>query len=136
MLINPRLAAIAAAVLIPLMGTTAAAQEQRPAAGEPDKITALLLSPAGWTVHWRGCDPPPESGEGEVIFQAQGGRVIAKLTVPPDMRCSSEVAMTSSGYTFRGCRDPGITIAFDPNDQVYLFKGKGHLCSEYKFKAK
>ena len=131
----PKLAAIAAAVLVLGIGTTAVAQE-RPAAGEPDKITALLLSPAGWTVYWRGCTPPPESGESEAVFEAQGGKILAKLSVPPDMRCSSEVAMNSSGYTFRGCRDPGITIAFDPNDQVYPFKGKGGICSEFKFKAK
>jgi hypothetical protein len=131
----PRLAAIAAAVLVLGIGTTAVAQE-RPAAGAPDKTTAVLLRPAGWTLHWRGCNPPPESGRGEAIFEAQGGKVVAKLAVPPDLRCSSEVAMTSSGYTFRGCFDPGITIAFDPNDQVYPFKGKGSNCSEYKLKAK
>jgi hypothetical protein len=44
--------------------------------------------------------------------------------------------MNSSGYTFRGCRDPGITIAFDLNDPVYPFKGKSVNCSEYKLKAK
>jgi hypothetical protein len=131
----PRLAAIAGAVLVLGIGTTAVAQE-RPAAGGPDKITALLLRPAGWTIYWRGCTPPPESGESEAIFEAQGGKVLVKLAVPPDMRCSSEVAVTSSGYTFRGCRDPGITIAFDPNDSVYPFKGKSVNCSEYKFKAK
>ena len=132
---TPRLAAIAAAVFVLGIGTTAVAQE-RPAAAGPDKITAMLLRPAGWAVYWRGCSPPPESGESEAIFEAQGGKIVAKLAVPPDVRCSSEVAMTSSGYTFRGCRDPGITIAFDPNDQVYPFKGKGVNCSEYKLKAK
>lgn len=114
----------------------AAMAQERPAAGGPDKITAMLLSPAGWTLQWRGCNPPPESGEGGAMFQAQGGKVIATLTPSPDMRCSSEVATSASGYTFRGCRDPGITIAFDPKDQVYPFKGKGHNCSEYKLKAK
>lgn len=131
----PRPAAIAAAVLVLGIGTIAVAQE-RPAAGGSDKTTTMLLSPAGWTLHWRGCNPPPESGEGAVVFEAQGREVVAKLAVPPDLRCSSVVAMTSSGYTFKGCRDPGITIAFDPNDQVYPFKGKGHNCSEYKLKAK
>jgi hypothetical protein len=131
----PRLAAIAAAVLVLGIGTIAVAQE-RSAAGGPDKITTMLLSPAGWTLHWRGCNPPPESGEGEAIFEAQGGKVLAKLAPSPDVRCSSEVAMSSSGYTFKGCRDPGITIAFDPNDRVYPFKGKGYNCSEYKLKAK
>lgn len=132
----PRLAAIATAVLVLVLGigTTAAAQE-RPAAGGPDKITAMLLSPTGWAVYWRGCNPPPESGESEAVFEAQGGKILAKLA-SPDMRCSSEVAMTSSGYTFRGCRDTGITIAFDPNDPVYPFKGKSDNCSEYKLKAK
>ena len=135
MLSTPRLAAIAAAVLILGIGTTAVAQE-RPAVGEPDEITAMLLSPSGWTVYWRGCSPPPESGESEAFFETQGGKILAKLSVPPDMRCSSEVAMNSSGYTFRGCRDPGITIAFDPNDPVYPFKGKSVNCSKYKLKAK
>ena len=131
----PKPAAIAAAVLVLGMGMSAVAQE-RPAAGGPDKITAMLLRPTGWTVYWRGCTPPPESGESEIVFEAQGAMVVAKLFVLPDKRCSSEVAMVSSGYTFRGCRDPGITIAFDPNDQVVPFKGKGHNCPEYKFKAK
>ena len=135
MLSTRRLTAIAAAVLVVGIGTIAVAQE-RSAAGGPDKITTMLLRPSGWTVYWRGCNPPPESGESEAIFEAQGGKVVAKLAVPPDMRCSSEVAMTSSGYSFRGCRDPGITIAFDPNDPVYPFKGKSVNCSEYKFKAK
>jgi hypothetical protein len=135
MLSTRRLTAIAAAVLVLGIGTIAVAQE-RPAAGGPDKITDMLLRPAGWSVYWRGCNPPPESGESEAIFEAQGGNVLVKLAVPPDTRCSSEVAVTSSGYTFRGCRDPGITIAFDPNDPVYPFKGKSVNCSEYKFKAK
>jgi hypothetical protein len=136
----PRLAAIAAAVLVLGIGTTAVAQEQTGAIGS-DKVTAVLLRPAGWKVDWIG---PSGSGTGtaEFVYEARGQEVAVRIqqlsrsdgaTLP---KCERDVKINSDGMEHDGCMDYGITFLFDAKDQDYPFRGKSPRGYEYKLKAK
>jgi hypothetical protein len=134
----PKPAAIAAAVLVLGIGTTAVAQDQSSATGS-DKIKAVLLRPAGWTVDWIG-----SSGRGtaEFVYEARGQQVVVRIqqlfrsdgaALP---QCERDVKINSDGMTHDGCMDYGITFLFDAKDQDYLFRGKSPRGYEYKLKAK
>jgi hypothetical protein len=138
MTIAPRLAAIAAAVLVLGIGTTAVAQDQSSAAGS-DKIKAVLVRPAGWTVDWIGSSG---SGTADFVYEARGQQVVVRIqqlsrsdgaTVP---KCERDVKINSDGMTHDGCVDFGITYLFDAKDQDYPFRGKSPRGYEYKLKAK
>lgn len=136
----PRLAAIAAAVLVLGIGMTAVAQDQTGAIGS-DKIKAVLLRPAGWKVDWIG---PSGSGIGtvEFVYEARGQEVVVRIqqqfrsdgaTLP---KCERGVMINSDGMQHDGCMDYGITFLFDAKDQDYPFRGKSPRGYEYKLKAK
>jgi len=116
-------------------GTTARVTLTRP--GEPDKIKALLLRPAGWKADW-SLPGGYDKGEGEWIFEARGDKVVAKILITSydNVRCEREVTLTADGAKYDGCYESGITLRFDPNDQDYPFKAKSPTGYEYKFKAK
>ena len=117
---------------------TAYAQDQT-GAGGPDKIKAVLLRPAGWKADHIG---PSGSGQSEIIYEARGEKVVAKIQGLSRsdgaslLSCERDVTITSDGIKHDGCRDLGITLLFDPKDQDYPFKGKSQLGYEYKLKAK
>ena len=117
---------------------TAYAQDQT-GAGGPDKIKALLLSPAGWKADQIG---PSGSGQTEFIYEACGEKVVVKIqdlsrSDGSSLRsCERDVTITPDGIKHDGCRDSGITLLFDPKDQDYPFKGKSPRGTEYKLKAK
>ena len=134
----PRLAAIAAAILVLGIGTTAVAQDQTGAIGS-DNIKAVLLRPAGWTVDWIG---PSGRGTVEFVYEARGHEVAVRIqqlfrsdgaTVP---KCERDVKINSDGMNHDGCMDYGITFLFDAKDQDYPFRGKSPRGYEYKLKAK
>ena len=137
MTIAPRLAAIAAAVLVLGVGTTAVAQGQTSTTGS-DKIKAVLLRPAGWTVDWIGSSG---SGTVEFVYEARGPQVVVRIqqlyrsdgaTLP---KCERDVKISADGMTHDGCMDHGITFLFDAKDEDYLFRGKSHGY-EYRLKAR
>jgi hypothetical protein len=117
---------------------TAYAQDQT-GAGGLDKIKALLLRPAGWKVDHIG---PSGSGQSEFIYEARGEKVVVRIQNLSRsdggilLNCERDVTITSDGIKHDGCRDGGITLRFDPNDQDYPLKGKSLLNYEYKFRAK
>ena len=117
---------------------TAYAQDQA-GAGGPDKIKAVLLRPAGWEVNHFG---PSSSGQDEFIYEARGEKVVVKIQNLYRshggnlLNCEREVMITSDTIKHDGCRDGGITLRFDSNDQVYPIKAKSSGNFEYKFKAK
>ena len=117
---------------------TAYAQDQTGAAG-PDKIKAVLLRPAGWEVNHFG---PSSSGQDEFIYEARGEKVVVKIQNLYRshggnlLNCEREVMITSDTIKHDGCRDVGIILRFDPNDQDYPIKAKSLGNYEYKFKAK
>jgi hypothetical protein len=134
----PRLAAIAAAVLVLGIGTTAAAQDQSSTTGS-DEIKAVLVRPAGWTVDWIGSSG---SGTAEFVYEARGQQVVVRIqqlsrsdgaALP---KCERDVKINADGMTHDGCMDYGIAFLFDAKDQDYLFRGKSPRGYEYKLKAK
>ena len=138
MTIAPRLAAIAAAVLVLGVGTTAVAQGQTSTTGS-DKIKAVLLRPAGWTVDWIGSSG---SGTAEFVYEARGQQVVVRIqqlsrsdgaALP---KCERDVKVNADGMTHDGCMDYGIAFLFDARDQDYQFRGKSPRGYEYKLKAK
>jgi hypothetical protein len=104
---------------------------------EPDKIKAMLLIPGGWDADWRG---PGRIGEGFCLFETRGEKIVAKITIIdrplPTRYCESDVIISSGVVKFDSCRDSGITLQFDPNDNVYPFKGTSSGGVIYKLKAK
>jgi hypothetical protein len=103
--------------------------------GEPDKLKAMLLRPAGWKADWsyRGY----EMGEGEFLFEVRGDKVVVKIqNFTNPITCERDVTVTSDVVKFDGCRDLDITLRFDPNDPDYPFKGKSLSGTDYKVKAK
>jgi hypothetical protein len=129
-----RLAAIAAAVLVLGIGTTAVAQDQTSATGS-DKIEAVLLRPTGWRADFG-------HGLSEIVYEVRGDKVVAKIqglsrtdgkTV---LSCETVVTITSDSVIHDGCRDRGVTLLFDPKDQDYPFKGQSQLGYRYRLKPK
>lgn len=100
-----------------------------------EQIKAMLLRPAGWSAYWTGC-MDGASGVSDLLFETRGEKVVVKIFLPPDTRCERDVTMASDSYKLAGCRDPAVTIRFDPNDQEYPLKGGGTFCSSWKLKAK
>jgi hypothetical protein len=116
---------------------TAYAQDQDGAG--VDKIKAMLFRPAGWEVNHFG---PSSSGQDEFIYEARGEKVVVKIQNLYRshggnlLNCEREVMITSDTIKHDGCRDVGILLRFDPNDQDYPIKAKSSGNYEYKFKAK
>ena len=89
--------------------------------GEPDKIKAMLLRPAGWKADW-SLPGGYDKGESEFLFEARGDKVVVKIqNLTKPITCERDVTLTSDGVKFDGCRDLNITLRFDPNDQDYPF---------------
>jgi hypothetical protein len=117
---------------------TAYAQDQT-GDGGLNKIKALLFRPAGWEVNYIG---PSGTGLSEFIYEARGEKVVVKIQNlyrsygGSLLNCEREVTISSDTIKHDGCRDAGITLRFDPNDQDYPIKAKSSGNFEYKFKAK
>jgi hypothetical protein len=134
----PRLAALASAVLVLGIGTTAVAQDQAGAAGS-EKIRTVLLRPAGWTVDWIGSGG---NGTAEFVYEARGQQVVVRIQQlfrsdgAPLPKCERDVKVNPDGMTHDGCVDYGITFLFDARDQDFPFRGKSPRGYEYKLKAR
>lgn len=104
---------------------------------ETGQIRDALLRPGGWQIDWRG---PGRIGEGFCLFEARGEKVVAKVSIIDKpfatSSCESDVTISSGVVKFDSCRHSGIVLQFDPNDQVYPFKGRSMGGFEYKLKAK
>jgi hypothetical protein len=104
----------------------------------PDKIRTLLLRPGGW--EGDSCGP---GGCWDLIirFEASGEKTLAKIKILDGTKvissCQQEAVLSSDIVKFDGCRSSGIALQFDPNDNVYLFKGGvPHLGFKIKLKEK
>jgi hypothetical protein len=95
------------------------------AAGEgkdDDAFVHVLLRPAGWSAEWRG---PGGSGRTDVIFVPQGNGFLAKirLITPFELSCENPAVVEANRVTFDGCRDPQVTLTYDPNDSATPLRG-------------
>lgn len=95
----------------------------------------VLLRPAGWSGEWAG---PGGAGLTEVVFEKRGDAVVAriKLIVPFELACEKPVLLENNSVTFDGCRDPAVTLVYDPSDTVYPLKGRSPRGYEWKVKPK
>jgi hypothetical protein len=116
----------------------AAYAQDQAGAGGLDKIKTMLFRPTGWEVNYIG---PSGTGQDEFIYEVRGEKVVVKIqnlyrSSGILRSCEREVMITSDTFKHDGCRDGGITLRFDPNDQDYPIKAKSSGNYEYKFKAK
>ena len=106
-----------------------------PADGE--KMMEVLLRPTGWSADWSG---PGGSGVTEVIFERRSDKIFAKINlirpIEIAMTCESPVMVEASSITFDGCRDPNLTLNFNPSDSEFPFRGRTPRGYEWKLKAK
>ena len=82
-----------------------------------------LLRINGWTADWVG---PGGSGVTDIVFERRSDKVVAKIHLlsPVDMRCETLVTIEQRSVTFDGCRDPGVTLLFDPANLEAPFQGR------------
>lgn len=113
--------------LVPLVGVAAAT--------DSDRMMEVLLRPAGWSAEWSG---PGGAGLTEVIFERRADKIFVKikLIVPFELTCESPVTVDTKSVTFDGCRDPSVTLVYDPVDSSYPLRGRSPRGYEWKVKPK
>jgi hypothetical protein len=133
-----RFLTIAASCLLglPLLQGTSPAHGQGSASVGPDTMKTMLLRPGGWKAEWIEV-VKDDKGVSEIVFEDRGDKVVAKMrniTVPAT--CEREVTIAPKTVKFDGCYDWAITLAFDPSDPDYPFKGtSGGKGYKYKLRA-
>ncbi len=101
------------------------------AVGE-DKIKQILLGQKQLIMEW-SCDNG-YAGLDDLIFEDSGKKIIVKLNNPDyRVKCKRKVTITPNGLKMSGCRGNMVHMIFDPNDNIYPFKGDNQSCV-YKFK--
>jgi hypothetical protein len=100
-----------------------------------DTMMDALLRSAGWHAEWEG---PGGAGVTEPVFRRQAEKVIAKihLIVPYEMTCENPVTVGRGTVTLDGCRDPALTLDFNPTDQEIPFRGRTPRGYEWKLRPK
>jgi hypothetical protein len=107
-----------------------------PLAAQPESaMLEMLLRPAGWRAEWTG---PGGSGVTELVFQREGEQLIAKIRLiqPFEMTCENPVTVGAGTVSFDGCRDPGLTLLFNPKDEVAPFRGSTPRGYQWTLRAK
>jgi hypothetical protein len=102
---------------------------------ESEELVKALLRPTGWSAEWIG---PGGSGLTEVTFERRGDNLIAKIKLlsPFELSCENPVTVERNALTFDGCRDPSVTLVYDPSDSAYPLKGRSPRGYVWKVKAK
>lgn len=104
-------------------------------AAEPDDMMKALLRPAGWSAEWAG---PGGAGLTEVVFEQRGDSLVArmKLVLPFEMLCEKPVIVDGRRLTFDGCRDPSVSLVYDPYDPAYPLRGGSPRGYEWKVRPR
>lgn len=104
-------------------------------AAEPYELIEVLVRPAGWSADWAG---PGGSGLTEITFERRGDGLMArmKLVVPFELSCEKPVTVAGNSVTFDGCRDPSVTLVYDPGDAAYPLKGRSPRGYEWKVRPR
>ena len=110
------------------------AQGQAAARSAAD-IKALLLGTPIWHADWI---KPGDTGVSEIVFEARGDKVVAKIVriTPPTTSCEHDVTITAGVVKFDACRRNNVILRFDPNDRDHPFKGASEGDFEWKLKRK
>ena len=110
------------------------AKEKAVNIGEAE-IKNLLLRPKGWTAEWH-CDQWPGDWMTDLKFEAHGKKIVVKIYDPVNhFNCKRKIKITSDGFNMACCNTDSALLVFDPNDQMYPFKGENLSCI-VKLKAK
>lgn len=105
-----------------LLAVAPALAQAQAAVGQSQDIKAMLLGTTTWRAE---IDGPGGSGVSDIVFEAKGDKVVAKLrSITTGQGCERDVTITADVVKFDGCQDKDVTLRFDPNDRAYLFKGK------------
>jgi hypothetical protein len=108
--------------------------QAQPAVGQAGDIKTMLLGTSTWRADWKG---PSGSGVTEIMFEARGDKVAAKLrNITLSQGCERDVTITTGVVKLDGCYNKDVTLRFDPNDREYLFKGKSADDYEWTLKRK
>jgi hypothetical protein len=99
------------------------------------KMLEALLRPAGWSAEWSG---PGGAGLTDVVFERRSDQIVAKIRLisPLELTCENPVTLQPNGVTFDGCRDPAVTLVYDPNDPAFPLRGRSPRGYEWKVKPK
>jgi hypothetical protein len=102
---------------------------------DSEKMLQVLLRPTGWSAEWSG---PGGAGLTEVIFERRSDLIFAKirLITPFELTCENPVTVEPSGVTFDGCRDPRVSLVYDPTNAEYPLRGRSPRGYEWKVKPK
>jgi len=104
-----------------------------PATLSPES-NAALASEKGFDVS-AACDNNARSSS-KLTFHEEADHYVVAIDNLSRGSCKSEArAMSSTTFTFNGCRDTNIVMTFDPADKSTPFTGKSSTCS-YVFKAR
>lgn len=104
-------------------------------AADSEAMIEALLRPGGWSAEWAG---PGGSGLTEVNFERRGDGLMArmKLVVPFELACEKPVTVGERSVTFDGCRDPSVTLVYDPSDAAYPLKGRSPRGYEWRVRPR
>lgn len=118
-----------------LLAVGPALAQVQSAAGAAEDIKAILLGTPTWHADWMR---PGDVGVSEIVFEAKGDKIVAKLrrVTPPEVSCEYEVTITAGAVKFDGCLRQNVVLRFDPNDREYPFKGTSDGNFEWKLKRK
>ena len=88
---------------------------------------ALLAAPLGWTMNWPQ-PHPPWSGVGNVIFVMRGDRLVALVeNETARVSCERNVTVTAEEVRLDLCREPGLVLKYQPQDNEIPLRGRNQL---------
>ena len=121
------------AMVVVVLGLSASGGQAVAAAS--DEMMKELLRPAGWSAEWVG---PGGSGLTEVVFEQRAEGVFARIRLisPFELTCEKPVTIDQRSVTFDGCRDPAVTLVYEPGDTTYPFRGRSPRGYEWRVKPK
>ena len=96
------------------------------------KIKTILLNQKEWRLEWSSNSG--YSGWAYLTFEDSGNEFMVNIdNRDARMKCKNKVTFTSEGFKMAGCRQSTSLLIFDPNDQMYPFKGD---IQEYTWKIR
>ena len=90
-----------------------------------EKIKTLLLNSEEWNAEWH-CDYGNWSSE--LKFDDHGKKFVVNIDNASYGKCKQKVTITSDGFKMAGCTSDTLLISYDPNDNIYPFKGDNATC--------
>ena len=118
-----------------LLGALLLLPAQLPAQATTEAMLEVLVRAPGWRAEWSG---PGGSGITDVVFERTAAGITAKihLITPFDMTCENPVTVAPGRITFDGCRDPAVSLTYDPSNPDLPFQGGSPRGYAWKLRPK